>query len=652
MQILKKRNLAVTGVAAAIIVGIFYIISFNGCVLAAPPRTLWMDTLDIEQIFQDWGTPQRNQSVEGNPLTIGKQKFERGIGTHANSRFIIDLKGVALEFQAMVGVDKEVGDAPASVVFQVIVDDEKVFDSGIMGPHTPAKAVKVNVTNADLMELVVTSAGDSINYDHADWAEAKLLLEPKSEVLPVAFVRPREEGEILTPPVPFTPRINSPRVFGVGVDSPFLYYIATTGKRPMKFLADGLPEGLILDRENGSITGMINKKGNFKVKLTATNSLGSDWRELQIVVGGRLALTPPMGWNSWNCWGCSVDDAKIRAAADAMVSSDLINHGWTYINIDDCWHGDRDPETGEIQSNEKFPDMTALCDYVHSKGLKIGLYTDCGPKTCAGYEGSEGHEQQDIFAYAKWGFDYVKIDWCHCEGKDPKTAYQKFGDALKNCPRDIVFSICNWGVKKPWTWGKSVGGNLWRTTGDIVDTWGSISTIGFGQAGLSEFAGPGYWNDPDMLVVGMVGWGPQLHPTRLTPDEQYTHLSLWCLLSAPLLLGCDLTRLDDFTKSLLTNDEVIALDQDPLGSQAERVLKEGDFEVWAKNLADGSKAVGLFNRGFAELEGEIDWESLELEGEQTVRDLWRQQDLGQYKDSFSSTIPSHGVVLVKITATK
>jgi len=194
--------------------------------------------------------------------------------------------------------------------------------------------------------------------------------------------------------------------------------------------------------------------------------------------------------------------------------------------------------------------MKALADYVHSLGLKIGLYTDCGPKTCAGYAGSEGHEEQDIMTYAKWGYDYVKIDWCYCEGKDPKVAYKLFGDAIKRAPRDIVFSICNWGRNNPWEWGESVGGNLWRTTGDITDTWSSMSRIGFGQAGLSKYAGPGHWNDPDMLVVGNVGWGPELHPARLTPDEQYTHISLWCLLAAPLLIGCPIEQIDDFTMGL------------------------------------------------------------------------------------------------------
>ena len=446
------------------------------------------------------------------------------------------------------------------------------------------------------------------------------------------------------------PQINGAKVFGVRPGNPFLYTIPAAGQRPITFSADDLPDGLNLDVNTGRITGTVTTPGEYEVMLHAENEFGGSMRELRIVVGDTICLTPPMGWNSWNCWGCSVDDAKVRASADAMVSSGLINHGWVYVNIDDCWAGERHPVTGEIQSNAKFPDMAALCDYVHSKGLKIGLYTDCGPWTCAGYEGSEGHEAQDINTYASWGFDYVKIDWCNCGGKDPVVTYQIFGDALQACPRDIVFSICNWGLENPWEWGESVGGNLWRTTYDIWDTWGSMSGIGFGQAPLSEYAGPGHWNDPDMLVVGQVGWGGSQHPTKLTEDEQYVHISLWCLLSAPLLMGCNLAELDEFTLNLLTNDEVLEVNQDPLGHQAERVSQDGSKEVWAKSMEDGSKAVGLFNRGLEETTVTASWSDIGIEGHQAVRDLWQQKDLGIFEGEFEVEVPRHGVVLVRITA--
>ncbi len=313
-----------------------------------------------------------------------------------------------------------------------------------------------------------------------------------------------------------------------------------------------------------------------------------------------VAATPPMGWNSWNHFAEKIDDATVRAQADAMVSSGMRDAGYVYINIDDTWEADRDAK-GVIQTNKKFPDMKALSEYVHGKGLKLGIYSSPGPLTCASYTASYQHEQQDAMRYADWGIDYLKYDWCSYERIAPKPSledlkkpYNIMRAALNKVDRDIVFSLCQYGMGNVWEWGGDVGGNCWRTTGDISDSWGSMSTIGFSQAGHEKYAKPGNWNDPDMLVVGLVGWGPSLHTSRLRPDEQYTHISLWCLLSAPLLIGCDLSKIDDFTMNLLTNDEVLAVDQDPLGKQAGRVTKENGKEVWAKQMEDGSTVVGLF----------------------------------------------------------
>ena len=374
------------------------------------------------------------------------------------------------------------------------------------------------------------------------------------------------------------------------------------------------------------------------------------------MVGDTLALTPPMGWNSWNVFGTKVTDADVRAAADSLVSSGLAAHGWTYVNIDDAWEAGRAAD-GTIQTNEKFPDMKALCDYVHARGLKIGIYSSPGPTTCGGFTGSYQHEAQDAKTYADWGIDYLKYDWCGYEKIAPnhdlpelKRPYFVMQAELEKLDRDIVYSLCQYGWGDVWTWGPEVGGNLWRTTGDINDTWGSMAGIGFGQAELAPFASPGHWNDPDMLVVGVVGWG-NAHPTRLTPNEQYTHISLWSLLSAPLLIGCDLTKLDDFTKNLLTNDEVLAVDQDPLGKQAKRVAKQGGIEVWAKPLADGSTAVGVFNRGLVPATHALDLAALDLGGERSVRDLWRQKDLGTADGTFSTEVPGHGVVLLRVSKT-
>lgn len=649
-SLFQKNNLFIFLSAALML------LSFS-CSQKKPVSVVWLDELGAEPAIEGWGESQANKSVDGNPLTIAGQSFERGLGTHAEGRYRIKLDGKAKSFHALVGVDDEIkktqqGAERASVEFIVSATDKKnnkkiIWKSGVMKAGEPAREVNVELKGFVYLDLIVSDAGDGMPYDHADWCEAKIeYLGIKPEAVKPYVSKPY----ILTPPVPPEPRINGPKVFGVRPGSPFLFTIPATGERPMTFEAEGLPAGLKLDGSTGQLTGVVDKPGTYLVKLIARNRLGTAERTLRLEVGDKICLTPPMGWNSWNCWGCSVTAENVRQSARAMVEKGLINYGWTYINIDDCWHGKRDPKTGEIRSNEKFPDMKALADYVHSLGLKIGLYTDCGPKTCAGYEGSEGHEEQDIMTYAKWGYDYVKIDWCYCEGKDPRVAYKKFGDAIKKAPRDIVFSICNWGRENPWEWGESVGGNLWRTTGDITDTWVSMSRIGFGQAGLSKYAGPGHWNDPDMLVVGKVGWGPNLRPTRLTPDEQYTHISLWCLLAAPLLIGCPIEQMDDFTLGLLTNVEVLEVDQDPLGRQADRVAEGENYQVWAKEMEDGSRAVGLFNLDpYDHMKIRVNFSGLGLgSGSYRVRDLWRQKDLGTFSKYFEAEVAPHGVVLIRI----
>ncbi len=474
---------------------------------------------------------------------------------------------------------------------------------------------------------------------------------------------------ILTPPASETPRINGPKVFGVRPGSPFLYTIPATGRRPMTFSADQLPSGLKLDKKNGRITGVLNTKGEYQITLHAKNSLGKAERKFRIVVGDNIALTPPMGWNSWNAFGKTVDQKKVQAAADALVKTGLTEHGWSYVIIDGGWSVNRlatDPlqsgqpydSLGRINPNRKFPDMKGLGKYIHSKGLKFGIHTSPGPETCAsGWTACYGHERQNAERFADWGVDYIKYDWCSYTSiaKDNSMAelqkpFLLMRGILDGIHRDIVFSI-NPGPQgrksDPWKWGKDVGANMWRTTGDINDKWSSVSRIGFSQH-YSEYAGPGHWNDPDMLVIGTVGWDKGLRPTVLTPDEQYTHVSLWCLLSAPLMVGCDLTKLDDFTISLLTNDEVLDIDQDILGKQATLVSETGDLVVYSKPLEDGAVAVGLFNKGTANAVVTANWADLKISGKQTVRDLWRQKDLGVFDNKYVTEVAPHGVVLVKI----
>ncbi|HYL98298.1 MAG TPA: glycoside hydrolase family 27 protein, partial [Blastocatellia bacterium] len=338
-------------------------------------------------------------------------------------------------------------------------------------------------------------------------------------------------------------------------------------------------------------------------------------------------------------------------AAEMMIKTGLAAHGFQYINIDDTWEAGRN-SSGEIQPNKKFPDMKGLADYVHTRGLKIGIYSSPGPQTCAKFEGTQGHEDQDAATYAKWGFDYLKYDWCTYRGFDLRKPYQVMRASLDKADRDIVYSLCQYGMGNVWEWGADVGGNLWRTTVDITDTWSSLSQIGFNQNGHEKYAEPGHWNDPDMLIVGKVGWGPSIHPTRLKPNEQITHITLWSMLAAPLLIGCDLTQLDDFTLALLTNGEVLDIDQDPLGHQARRVAGNGAVEVWARPLWDGTTAVALFNRGPARTTITAKWSDLAVDGPQPVRDLWLHKDMGRFHDSFSAEVPRHGAALFKIGSPK
>ena len=481
-----------------------------------------------------------------------------------------------------------------------------------------------------------------------------------SETREVASLE-EESPYILTPKPGENPRINGAKVVGARPGHPFLFAVPATGLRPMTFESKNLPQGLILDKNNGIITGQVSQAGDYNVTLIAKNKLGKSESNLKIVIGNQIALTPPMGWNSWNCWGLSVDAEKILASARVFKEKGLMDHGWTYINIDDGWEikGDeplpKRDSRGNILTNDKFIDMKGLGDSIHALGLKFGIYSSPGPLTCGGYTASYQYEQNDAKSFAAWGIDYLKYDWCSYEkiAKDQSRPelikpYQVMRKALDEVDRDIVYSLCQYGMGKVWEWGAEVGGNLWRTTEDITDTWESMREIGFNQVENAPFAGPGHWNDPDMLVIGWVGWGPNLHPTRLTPDEQYTHISLWCMLSSPLLIGCDLERLDDFSLNLLANDEVLAVNQDPLGKQAVPIIKKENIQVWVKELADKDIAVGIFNLGPGTETWKLDLGQLGLIGRLVVRDLWRQKNLESKNELVDFLIPSHGVILVRV----
>jgi alpha-galactosidase len=390
----------------------------------------------------------------------------------------------------------------------------------------------------------------------------------------------------------------------------------TAGRKPVSVVAQAAPANALTPPA--------------KLPLPALKDLPSN----------NLSHIPPMGWNSWNKFAGSIDDKTIREIADAMARTGMVNAGYRYLNIDDTWEGQRDAQ-GRIHANSKFPDMKALADYVHSKHLLLGIYSSPGPKTCGGYEGSYGHEEQDAQTYDEWGVDYLKYDWCSAHtiytDDEMQAVYQKMGEALRKVARPIVFSLCQYGRDDVWKWGPKVGGNLWRTTDDIRDNYASMSAIGFAQNDLAPYAGPGHWNDPDMLEVGNGG---------MTEDEYRTHMSLWAILAAPLLAGNDVRHMDQPTMDILINKEVIAIDQDKLGKQGTRFSKNGDQEIWTRELDRHAMAIALFNRGDQPAEMTIKWADF-FKGTPLCRTVWKHEFVTVAGDSWKTTVPKHGVVLLR-----
>lgn len=477
---------------------------------------------------------------------------------------------------------------------------------------------------------------------------------------------------LLTPKPGPEPQINGPRLFGVRPGRPFIYRIPCTGARPMSFTVKGLPTGMSVDSKTGVITGDAPEEaGGHLVTLGAKNDAGADEKEFTIAVGDKLALTPPMGWNSWYIHRSGVTEENMRRATDAMVESGMADFGYMYVNIDDGWmkrQGDtpyRDND-GAMLPNSKFPDIKGMVDRIHSRGLRAGLYTSPGPWTCAGYLGTYKHEEKDAAKYAEWGFDFLKYDWCsygRLITKEKKLEeytkpYKLMGGILKKQNRDIVHNLCQYGQKEVWQWGGEVGGHCWRTTGDIEFATGKrlpyFYHIGFMNAKHWEYAKPGEWNDPDYILIGVI-WSRQTkkhEPVGLTPHEQFSYMSMWCLMAAPLVYSGDMAQLDEQTLNVLCNAEVIAINQDALGKQA-RVVRDKDQQyVMAKPLEDGSMAVGLFNLGESKQEIAVSWGELGLEGEQAVRDLWRQKDISSADGQYKAEVEPHGVMLVRIQPKK
>ena len=681
----------------------------------ADEKVVWVRDMNISLFEMDMGQARKDKTPMDSPIVISGVTYENGVGVMAPSKCLIELNGTGKRFSAEVGPcemkfhgggapggpapggdeKKTEGAGPASTggpapggmrmkpttEFYVLGDKKILWSSGVMKDGDKAKSLDIEISGIKKLALVVVSVTGTGPFGGiATWANAKITysgnVEPQMVSLSKSLAGMRQ---ILTPAESELPKINYPKVVGATPSKPFVFSIPVTGKKPLTVAVDNLPKGLTLDAGNGIISGTTPAtKGTYTLNITVKNSIGEAKGAIDLKVGDLLALTPPMGWNSWNAGGMSVDQNKVKAATD-VIAKKLRGHGWAFINIDDGWQADKRTDNGELLTNAKFSDIKGMSDYIHSKGMRFGIYSSPGPQTCGRAIGSYQHELQDAETWAKWGVDYLKYDWCSygniAKGNsldEYQKPYKVMQEALTKANRDVVYSLCQYGMGDVWKWGAEVNGNLWRTTMDINDSWKSVLGTGFTQTDNYQTIGPGHWNDPDMLVIGQVGWSKDTKPTKLSPDEQYAHISLWSLLSAPLLIGCEMDKLDAFTLGLITNDEVIGVNQDVLGKQARLIQKGDDYQVWAKDLADGSKAVGLFytgqvagaekdpvkmiNWGDEPLENTkligINFKELGITGKFKARNLWSQQNLGAYDERFESDVNYHGVVLVKLTPLK
>ncbi len=648
---------------------------------AQKPKAIWLDDLPIKSFSEGIPSVSAKTNAGGDSIRMNGKLFKHGIGVSSTSVLSFFLDGHATEFSAIVGVDdKGVKDLPLK--FYVIGDRKVLFESGEMNLGDDPKTIKLNLTGIKRLGLLVTIEEKGFNRSYSNWAEAKF--EMKDDFIPKNMPNV-DEKYILTPPPDKKPKINSPKLFGASPNNPFLYTIAATGERPMSFMVKNLPQGLSVDSKTGLIVGKVAKKGTYISAITAKNAFGEAKKELKIIIGDTIALTPPIGWNGWNSWARNIDREKVIASADAMVKMGLNQHGWTYINIDDAWQGQRGGTFNAIQPNEKFPNFKAMADYIHGLGLKLGVYSTPMITSYAGYIGGTSDfadgkitdsikknkrdfryvgkyrfEENDAKQMAEWGVDYLKYDW-----RIEVPSAERMSLALKKSGRDIVYSISN---SAPFAnvkdWVRLT--NTYRTGPDIRDSWLSLYISAFTLDKWSPYGGHGHWLDPDMMILGNVTTGSELHPTRLTPDEQYSHVSLFSLLSAPLLIGCPIEQLDAFTLNLLTNDEVIEINQDPLGKSARLLSHEDGVQIWVKPLADGSYSVGLFNianfgktpETYFRWGDEIaknytfDFTKIGLKGKFKLHDVWRQKDLGTFNGSFNTEIRHHGVVMLRMFSVK
>lgn len=647
---------------------------------AQATQVLWLDDLPIQTYSEGIRPVAAKTNYSHDSLSMLGQKYHRGLGAQSPCVLAFYLNGHAKRFKAVIGPDDQ-GRQDTPITFYVLGDKKVLFKSHPMKVGDKPIPVDVDLAGIQRFGLLVTDTVGGIRNKrtYADWANAQF--EMNGPYQP-DYIPNDDNKYILTPAEKEMPRINSAKIFGATPGHPFLYTIASTGIRPMEFSAENLPQGLTLSSQTGIISGTVSVKGTYEVTLKAKNRVGEAAQKLIVKIGDTIALTPPIGWNGWNAWERKIDRQKVIEAANAMVSTGLRNHGWTYINIDDAWQGSRGGPDTALQPNDKFPDFKSMVDHIHSLGLKAGLYSTPYISSYAGYLGGSSEfpkggelpevvqrnrqpymhigsyrfETNDARQMAAWGFDFLKYDW-----RIDVNSAERMSSALKNSGRDIIFSLSNNApFEKVNDWSRLA--NMYRTGPDIKDSWNSLFMNTFSLDPWGPYTGPGHWADPDMMILGKVSIGPVLHSTRLTPDEQYSHVSMFSLLAAPLLIGCPLYQLDAFTLSLLTNDEVIAINQDPLGKAARLIADKDGIQTWLKLLEDGSYAVGLFNiDGYGTIPQsyfrwgdekpksfKFDFKTIGLPGKWKVRDVWRQKDLGSRNASIRTSIPHHGAVLWRL----
>jgi alpha-galactosidase len=644
-------------------------------------------SLDLRQVQQaDWTVPRPAEAAGGGPLRVGRQSFPDGFGTTGCSRLDIELDGRAESLEARTGVDDSAGPL-ASARFLVVGDGRVLYRGPWQQRHGSAVALGLGLRGVRRLALVVDVRGEP--YVRADWLSPMIAF---GGAAPVAAAPPSDGGAILAPPPAEGPCFNMPAAVGVRPGHPFLQRVDVAGIRPLHLSAQGLPAGITLDARRQVLEGFApSSPGTWMVRLRAENGAGAAACALRVVVGETLALTPPQGWSGWYCLAGRVSDRLVREAADALLRTGLADHGWTFVLLDDfvmrrpgpddpalvrarslerlgrqagyfkkvmddpAFSGPLRDAQGRLRPSARFPDLPALTAWLHAAGLKAGIYSSPGSLTCAGCTGSLGHEEQDATLFAAWGFDLLKYDWCgyyletgRLEREDWEWPYVRMGRFLRAQPRDLVFGLCEYGMADVWTWGPEAGGQMWRVSQDLKDSWGGISGAGFFGVERDRFAGPGRWNDLDYLMLGRIGMGGEPRAVALTRDEQRTHFALWCLRSSPLILGGDPRSLDAGALALLTNDAVIAIDRDPLALPARRVVLDDRSEAWVKPLAGGAAAVGFFNRDEEAMGVEASWARLGLPGAWRVRDLWRGRPVEGAARGWAGSVPRHGVELFRL----